>query len=124
MKNKEKRVYKGMVDVDEIKLYENKQICSVWNEEQKEWYFSVVDVVGVLSESKNPTDYLKKMRKRDEQLAFYLGTNCPQIEMKSSNGKKRKILAGNMKDIFCIIQSIPSPKAEPFKLWLAEVGKE
>ncbi|MDK4522351.1 hypothetical protein MWF99_05675 [Fusobacterium necrophorum] len=124
MKNKEKRVYKGMVDVDEIKLYENKQICSVWNEEQKEWYFSVVDVVGVLSESKNPTDYLKKMRKRDEQLAFYLGTNCPQIEMKSSNGKKRKILAGNMKDIFRIIQSIPSPKAEPFKLWLAEVGKE
>lgn len=93
MKNKEKRVYKGMVDVDEIKLYENKQICSVWNEEQKEWYFSVVDVVGVLSESKNPTDYLKKMRKRDEQLAFYLGTNCPQIEMKSSNGKKRKIFS-------------------------------
>ncbi|KDE63180.1 BRO-N domain-containing protein [Fusobacterium necrophorum] len=64
------------------------------------------------------------MTKRDEQLAFYLGTNCPQIEMKSSNGKKRKILAGNMKDIFRIIQSIPSPKAEPFKLWLAEVGKE
>lgn len=124
MKNKEKRVYKGMVDVGEIKLYENKQICSVWNEEQKEWYFSVIDVVGVLSESKNPIDYLKKMTKRDEQLAFYLGTNCPQIEMKSSNGKKRKILAGNMKDIFRIIQSIPSPKAEPFKLWLAEVGKE
>ena len=60
------------------------------------------------------------MRKRDEQLAFYLGTNCPQIEMKSSNGKKRKILAGNMKDIFRIIQSIPSLKAEPFKLWLEQ----
>ncbi|MGV3318411.1 BRO-N domain-containing protein [Streptococcus agalactiae] len=110
--------------MDEIKLYENKEIRSVWDEEKEEWYFSVVDVVGVLSESKNPTDYLKKMRKRDEQLAFYIGTNCPQVEMKSSSGKKRKILAGNMKDIFRIIQSIPSPKAEPFKLWLAEVGKE
>ncbi len=110
--------------MDEIKLYENKEIRSVWDEEKEEWYFSVVDVVGVLSESKNPTDYLKKMRKRDEQLAFYIGTNCPQVEMKSSSGKKRKILAGNMKDIFRIIQAIPSPKAEPFKLWLAEVGKE
>ena len=110
--------------MDEIKLYENKEIRSVWDEEKEEWYFSVVDVVGVLSESKNPTDYLKKMRKRDEQLAFYIGTNCPQVEMKSSSGKKRKILAGNMKDIFRIIQSIPSQKAEPFKLWLAEVGKE
>ena len=110
--------------MDEIKLYENKEIRSVWDEEKEEWYFSVVDVVGVLSESKNPTDYLKKMRKRDEQLAFYIGTNCPQVEMKSSSGKKRKIVAGNMKDIFRIIQSIPSPKAEPFKLWLAEVGKE
>ena len=110
--------------MNEIKLYENKEIRSVWEEEKEEWYFSVVDVVGVLSESKNPTDYLKKMRKRDEQLAFYIGTNCPQVEMKSSSGKKRKILAGNIKDIFRIIQSIPSPKAEPFKLWLAEVGKE
>ena len=110
--------------MDEIKLYENKEIRSVWDEEKEEWYFSVVDVVGVLSESKNPTDYLKKMRKRDEQLAFYIGTNCPQVEMKSSSCKKRKILAGNMKDIFRIIQSIPSQKAEPFKLWLAEVGKE
>jgi prophage antirepressor len=62
--------------MNEIKLYENKEIRSVWDEEKEEWYFSVVDVVGVLSESKNPTDYLKKMRKRDEQLAFYLGTNC------------------------------------------------
>ncbi|MDO4702274.1 MAG: BRO family protein [Erysipelotrichaceae bacterium] len=109
---------------NEIKLFEGSQIRSVWDNEKEEWYFSVVDVVGVLSSSKNPTDYLKKMRKRDEQLAFYIGTNCPQVEMKSLNGKKRKILAGNIKDIFRIIQSIPSPKAEPFKMWLAEVGKE
>lgn len=110
--------------MDEIRLYENKEVRSIWDEEQEEWYFSVVDVVGVLSESKNPTDYLKKMRKRDEQLALYIGTNCPQVAMKSSNGKKRKILAGNMKDILRIIQSIPSPKTEPFKQWLAQVGKE
>ncbi len=110
--------------MDEIRLYGNKEVRSIWDEEQEEWYFSVVDVVGVLSESKNPTDYLKKMRKRDEQLALYIGTNCPQVAMKSSNGKKRKILAGNMKDILRIIQSIPSPKAEPFKQWLAQVGKE
>lgn len=110
--------------MDEIRLYENKEVRSIWDEEQEEWYFSVVDIVGVLSESKNPTDYLKKMRKRDEQLALYIGTNCPQVAMKSSNGKKRKILAGNMKDILRIIQSIPSPKAEPFKQWLAQVGKE
>lgn len=110
--------------MDEIRLYENKEVRSIWDEEQEEWYFSVVDVVGVLSESKNPTDYLKKMRKRDEQLALYIGTNCPQVAMKSSNSKKRKILAGNMKDILRIIQSIPSPKAEPFKQWLAQVGKE
>ena len=110
--------------MDEIRLYENKEVRSIWDEEQEEWYSSVVDVVGVLSESKNPTDYLKKMRKRDEQLALYIGTNCPQVAMKSSNSKKRKILAGNMKDILRIIQSIPSPKAEPFKQWLAQVGKE
>ena len=110
--------------MNEIKLYENKKIRSTWDDEKEEWYFSVVDVVGVLTDSENPTDYLKKMRKRDEQLASYLGTNCPQVGMKSSDGKKRKVLAGNMKDIFRIIQSIPSPKAEPFKMWLAEVGKE
>ena len=110
--------------MDEIKLYENKQIRSVWDDEKEEWYFSVVDVVGVLSESKNPTDYLRKMKKRDEILASYLGTNCPKVGMVSTNGKIRKVLAGNLKDIFRIIQSIPSPKAEPFKMWLAEVGKE
>ena len=110
--------------MNEIKLYENKKIRSAWDDEKEEWYFSVVDVVGVLTDSENPTHYLKKMRKRDEQLASYIGTNCPQVVMKSSDGKKRKVLAGNMKDIFHIIQSIPSPKAEPFKMWLAEVGKE
>ena len=109
---------------DDVKMFEGSQIRSVWNNEREEWYFSIVDVVGVLSESKNPTDYLRKMKKRDEILASYLGTNCPKVGMVSTNGKIRKVLAGNLKDIFRIIQSIPSPKAEPFKMWLAEVGKE
>lgn len=109
---------------DDVKIFEGSQIRSVWDNEREEWYFSIVDVVGVLSESKNPTDYLRKMKKRDEILASYLGTNCPKIGMVSTNGKIRKVLAGNLKDVFRIIQSIPSPKAEPFKMWLAEVGKE
>lgn len=107
-----------------IKLFQDKKIRSVWNEEELQWYFSVVDVVGALTDSVNPTDYLKKMRKRDEALAIYLGTNCPQIEMVTETGKKRKTLAANVQSLFRIIQSIPSPKAEPFKLWLAQVGYE
>ena len=78
---------------DNIQLFESKMIRTVWNEEQEDWYFCVIDVVEVLTGSTNPTDYLKKMRKRDEQLASYLGTNCPQIEMKGATGKKRKVLA-------------------------------
>ena len=94
------------------------------DEEQEEWYFSVVDVIAVLTDSSNPTDYLKKMRKRDEQLASYLGTNCPQVAMMGATGKKRKVLAATAEQVLRIIQSIPSPKAEPFKLWLAQVGRE
>ena len=112
-----------MVD-SSVKLFESQEIRSAWNEDEEEWYFSVVDVVGALTESTNPTDYLKKMRKRDEQLASYLGTNCPQIEMATSSGKKRKTLAGNTEQILRIVQSIPSKKAEPCKLWLAQVGSE
>lgn len=89
-----------------------------------EWYYSLVDIVEVLSGSKNATDYLKKIRSRDEELKSYIGTNCPQVEMRTKSGKHRKTLAGNTKDIFRVIQSIPSKKAEPFKQWLAQVGKE
>ena len=107
-----------------IKLFQDKKIRSVWNDDEEQWYFSVVDVVGVLTDSVNPTDYLKKIRKRDEALGVYLGTNCPQVEMLTETGKKRKTLAANIKGLFRIIQSIPSPKAEPFKLWLSQVGYE
>ena len=89
---------------------------------EEKWYFSVVDVVGALTDSVNPTDYLKKMRKRDAELATYLGTNCPQVAMETETGKKRRTLAANAKGILRLIQSIPSPKAEPFKLWLADAG--
>ena len=107
-----------------IKLFQDKKIRSAWNDEEEQWYFSVVDVVEALTDSVNPTDYLKKIRKRDVSLATYLGTNCPQVEMLTATGKKRKTLAANVKGLFRIIQSIPSPKAEPFKQWLAQVGYE
>lgn len=107
-----------------IKLFEDRKIRSVWNEEEEEWYFSVVDVIGVLTDSANPTDYLKKLRKRDVLLGDYIGTNCPQVAMTTETGKLRKTLAANTTQLFRIIQSIPSKKAEPFKLWLAEIAKQ
>lgn len=105
-------------------LFESVEIRSSWDEEQEEWFFSVVDVVAVLTESVNPTDYLKKLRKRDELLGSYIGTNCPQVAMKTSTEKSRKTLAATTEQLLRIIQSIPSKKAEPFKLWLAQVGSQ
>lgn len=107
---------------NKIALFEKKQIRRIWHND--EWFFSVVDIVGALTDSANPTDYLKKIRKRDEELGHYIGTNCPQVEMLTNTDKKRKTLAGNTEHILRIIQSIPSPKAEPFKRWLAKVGYE
>ncbi len=103
-------------------VFQGTEVRRAWHND--EWYYSLVDIVAVLSESKNPTDYFKKIRKRDEELKSYIGTNCPQVEMLTVSGKKRKTLSGNTKDIFRLIQSIPSPKAEPFKQWLAQVGKD
>jgi len=91
---------------------------------KNEWYFSVVDIIESLTDSKNATDYLKKLRKRDVEVGSYIGTNCPQVEMETETGKKRKTLAGNVEQLFRIIQSIPSPKAEPIKRWLAKTGYE
>ncbi|MBE7527350.1 MAG: Bro-N domain-containing protein [Burkholderiales bacterium] len=105
-------------------LFESSQIRSAWDDEQEEWFFSVVDVVAALTDSTNPTDYLKKLRKRDELLGNYIGTNCPQVAMRTDTGKLRKTLAATTKQLLRLIQSIPSKKAEPFKLWLAQVGSE
>lgn len=113
-----------MAKQNTIKLFEEKKVRTIWDDKEEKWYFSIVDVVGILTDSVNPTDYLKKMRKRDEQLALFLGTNCPQITMVTESGKKRKTLAGDTKSILRLIQSIPSPKAEPFKLWMAMVASE
>src|SRR5574344_828913 len=109
---------------DSLKLFEDRKVRTVWDEEQEKWFFSIVDIVGILTDSSNPTDYLKKMRKRDEQPALYIGTNCPQITMLTETGKRRKTLAGDTQALLRIIQSIPSPKAEPFKLWMAHVAAE
>ena len=113
-----------MTNESDIKLFENKKVRSHWDEKEEQWYFSLVDIVEALTDSTNATDYLKKIRKRDEELNYYLGTNCPLVEMKTASGIKRKALAGNAQHIFRLIQSIPSPKAEPFKQWLAKVGYE
>lgn len=113
--------------MDEIKLYDDKQIRSVWDEEKEEWYFSVVDVVGVLTEQENArgaSTYWAVLKKRLKEEGNELLTICKQLKMKATDGKKRLTDVANMQGIFRIIQSIPSPKAEPFKLWLSEVGKE
>lgn len=110
--------------MDKIQLFQDKKVRTSWNSEEEEWYFSVVDVVKVLTDSVNPTDYLKKIRKRDSELSSYIGTNCPQVAMATESGKKRKTLAANARGILRIIQSVPSHKAEPFKVWLAQVGSE
>lgn len=111
---------------NEVKLFEGNQIRSVWDNEKEEWYFSVVDVVGVLTESKNPRRYWSDLKRKmkDEEGAVQLYEKIVQLKMKSSDGKMYTTDAADIQGIFRIIQSIPSPKAEPFKMWLAEVGKE
>jgi hypothetical protein len=107
----------------ELTVFEENSIRRYYDAKNETWYFSLVDIIGALTDSVNPTDYLKKMRKRDDDLNSYLGTNCPQVAM-SSNGKSRKTLAGNTENVLRLVQAIPSSKAEPFKLWLAKVGHE
>lgn len=113
-----------MSEQDRIQLFENQTIRTAWDAEQEEWYFSVVDVVRVLTDSTDPKQYIKKMRSRDPELGGKWGTICTPVEMVAADGKKRKIQAANIEGLLRIIQSIPSPKAEPFKLWLAQVGRE
>lgn len=107
-----------------IQLFEGKRVRIVWDAEQEKYYFSVVDIVQVLTDSTNPTDYLKKLRKRDQEVGLFLGTNCPQVMMATLTGKKRLTLAADLQGIFRLIQSIPSKKAEPVKQWLAKLGEQ
>lgn len=113
-----------MDENNSIQLFEDRKIRTVWDEEKEEWYFSVQDVVAVLSESTDPKQYIKKMRARDPQLSANWGTICTPVQMLAADGKQRKVQAANTEGILRIIQSIPSPKAEPFRLWLAAVGRE
>lgn len=113
---------------DKIQLFENQRIRTAWDEEKEEWYFSIVDVVGVLTDQKTPrtaSTYWAVLKKRlKEEGADQLLTDCKQLKMTAADGKKRLTDVANAEQLLRIIQSIPSPKAEPFKLWLARVGAE
>lgn len=108
--------------MSEIKIFQDRRIRSAWNESEEQWYFSIEDIVSALTDSTDPKQYIKRMRYRDSELQTNWGTICTQVEMTAQDGKRRKIMAGNLKAVFRLIQSIPSPKAEPFKQWLAQVG--
>ena len=112
-----------MTQHNAIKLFEEKRVRTVWDDRQEKWFFSVVDVVAVLTDSANPTDYLKKMRKRDPQLSEGWGQIVTPLSVPTAGGKQ-KVNFADTEGMFRIIQSIPSPKAEPFKLWMARVAAE
>ena len=109
---------------NEIKIFEGNQIRSVWDNENEEWYFSVVDVIGTLTESKDPGAYWRKLKQRLKEEGSEVVTFCHGLKLMATDGKMRETDVCDMQGIFRIIQSVPSPKAEPFKIWLAEVGKE
>ena len=110
---------------NKIKLFEGNEIRSAWDNEKEEWYFSIIDILGVLTESDNPRKYWSVLKTRLKKEGNELATICSQLKMKSpKDGKMYKTDVADMQGIFRIIQSVPSPKAEPFKMWLAEVGKE
>ena len=112
------------MDNDKIQLFEDKKIRTAWDEEKEEWYFSVVDVVSVLTESVDGRKYWNKLKQRLKEEGNETVTNCHQLKMTAADGKKRLTDVADTAQLLRIIQSIPSPKAEPFKVWLAEVGKE
>ena len=113
-----------MKEKDEIELFENKRIRTAWDEENEEWYFSIVDVVAVLTDSPNPQTYWRVLKKRLKDEGNETVTNCNGLKMIAPDGKRRLTDVATAEQLLRIIQSIPSPKAEPFKLWLAQVGKE
>lgn len=110
--------------MSDIKLFETKKVRTHWDEERELWYFSVQDVVEALTDSADVKQYIKKLRSRDPELFNNWGTICTPVEMIAADGKMRKIQAATTEGLFRIIQSIPSTKAEPFKLWLAKIGSE
>ena len=109
---------------NEIKLFEGRKIRSAWDNEKEEWYFSIIDIVGVLTDSKDPGAYWRKLKQRLNEEGNEVVTICHTLKMQAADGKMRETDVADMQGIFRIIQSVPSPKAEPFKMWLAEIGKE
>lgn len=113
-----------MAQSDKIQLFENKRIRTAWDEEKEEWYFSIVDVVAVLTDSPNPQTYWRVLKKRLKDEGNETVTSCNGLKMTAADGKRRMTDVADTEQLLRIIQSIPSPKAEPFKLWLAQVGRE
>ena len=116
-----------MSEQDKIQLFENQPIRAAWDSEQEEWYFSIVDVVRVLVDSPDYNTgrkYWNKLKQRLKEEGSQLVTNCHQLKMTAADGKKRLTDVADTQQLLRIVQSIPSPKAEPFKLWLAQVGRE
>ena len=113
-----------MVKQNAIKVFEEKKVRTIWDSETEEWYFSIVDVVAVLTESENPRKYWSVLKTRLKKEGSELATNCSQLKMLSSDGKYYKTDVATTEQLFRLIQAIPSPKAEPFKLWMAQVAKE
>ncbi|PJG85808.1 BRO-N domain-containing protein [Conservatibacter flavescens] len=110
--------------MSDIKLFEQKQVRSVWDDEQEKWYFSIVDIIEILTESPNPRKYWSVLKTRLKKEGSELTTNCSQLKLKAADGKFYKSDVADTEQLLRLIQSIPSPKAEPFKLWLAQVGRE
>ena len=113
-----------MVKQNAIKVFEEKKVRTLWDSETEEWYFSVVDVVAVLTESENPRRYWSDLKRKLAKEGSQLYAEIVQLKMLSSDGKYYKTDVATTQQLFRLIQSIPSPKAEPFKLWMAQVAKE
>lgn len=107
-----------------VKIFEEKQVRSLWNEDEEKWYFSIVDIVAILTDSPNPRKYWSVVKTRLKAEGSELTTNCSQLKMQSADGKFYKTDVADTEQLFRLIQSIPSPKAEPFKLWIAKVARE
>jgi DNA-damage-inducible protein D len=110
--------------MSKVKLFQTQQVRTIWDEQEEKWYFAVVDVVEILTESVKPRDYWYRLKKREKENGIELSTNCRQLKMLSSDGKSYNTECADTETLLRIIQSIPSPKAEPFKRWLAKVGYE
>ncbi len=113
-----------MTQKESIRLFEERKVRAIWDDEQEEWYFSIVDVISILTDSPNPRKYWSVLKTRLKREGSELTTNCSQLKMQAADGKKYLTDVANTKQLFRLIQSVPSPKAEPFKLWIAQVAKE